>query len=73
MEAAKPPRKERGKMFKKDLFVSDKEMQEVREKISCPQLNDADYGIWGSMSVEQRIMMYRMIETIKHLRGNKND
>lgn len=60
-------------MFKKDLFVSDKELQEVREKISCPQLNDDHYGLWGSMSVEQRIMMYRMIETIKHLRGNKND
>lgn len=71
MSAANPPRKERGKMFKKDLFVSDKELQEVREKISCPELNDADYGIWGSMSVEQRIMMYRMIETIKNLQGKQ--
>ena len=56
-------------MFKKDYFVSDEELQEVREKISCPQLNDADYGTWGGMSLEQRRMMYRMIQTIKHLQG----
>lgn len=58
-------------MFKKDCFVSDKELQEVREKISCPQLNDDHYGMWGSMSVEQRIMMYRMIQTTKNLQGKQ--
>lgn len=62
-----PMEKERGNMFKKDFLVSDKELKEAREKISCPELNDDHYGVWGSMSIEQRIIMYRMINTIKEL------
>lgn len=54
-------------MFKMNYLVNDKELQEVREKIACPQLNDKHYGSWGGMSIEQRIMMYRMINTIKEL------
>ena len=50
-----------------NYLVNDKELQEVREKIACPQLNDKHYESWGGIPIEQRIMMYRMINTIKEL------
>lgn len=42
-------------------------LQRIREKIACPQLGDDHYGDWGILSLNQRLAMSEMIETIKFL------
>ena len=50
----------------------------VREKISCPQFGDDNYGEWGALSLSQRRIIKRLLdysvgqeEVIKRLQGEK--
>lgn len=42
----------------------DKWLQEIRKKISCPQLGDEHYGEWGALNFSQRRTIKRMLEYI---------
>ena len=44
--------------------MSDKELKEIRQKISCPQFNDDHYGEWGILTLHQRRTIKRMVEYI---------
>jgi len=50
----------------RERLILGKELDEVREKISCPQLGDENYGAWGSLRLEQRFTIFRLIRTIQH-------
>jgi hypothetical protein len=43
------------------------ELQRIREKISCPELGDKNYGDWGALRVEQRVTIANLIYTIEYL------
>lgn len=42
-------------------------LEKVRENVACPQLGDDHYGAWGTLPLECRITIARLVETIKHL------
>ena len=44
--------------------MTDKELKEIRQKISCPQLNDKHYGEWGALRKDQRFTIKRMLDFI---------
>lgn len=39
-------------------------LQEIREKIACPQLGDNHYGEWGILTLHQRLTIKRMLDYI---------
>lgn len=43
------------------------ELESIREKISCKQFGDDHYGEWGILTLNQRRIILRMIETIRYL------
>ena len=45
--------------------MSDKWLEEIREKISCPQLGDEHYGEWGILTKYQRFTIKRMLDYIE--------
>ena len=44
--------------------MPDKWLEEIREKISCPQLGDDHYGEWGILTKNQRLTIKRMLDYI---------
>ena len=44
--------------------MTDKELKEIREKISCPQFNDDHYGEWGILNVNQRLTIKRLLDLV---------
>lgn len=42
-----------------------KTLEEIREYISCPQLGDDHYGKWGALSLEQRQVIYDLINFVE--------
>lgn len=44
--------------------MTDKELKEIRQKISCPQLGDEHYGEWGALRKDQRFTIKRMLDHI---------
>ena len=44
--------------------MTDKWLEEIREKISCPQLGDDHYGEWGILTKNQRFTIKRMLDFI---------
>ena len=45
--------------------MTDKELKEIREKISCPQLGDEYYGEWGILTLNQRRTIKRLLDFIE--------
>ena len=45
--------------------MTDKELKEIRQKISCPQLGDNHYGEWGILTKNQRFTIKRMLDYIE--------
>lgn len=43
----------------------DKWLEEIRGKISCPQLGDEHYGEWGILTLNQRRTIKRMLDFIE--------
>ena len=41
------------------------DLDKLREKISCPQFKDKDYGEWDNLKLEQRIAIRDLIELSK--------
>lgn len=44
--------------------MTDKERENIRKKISCPQLGDDHYGEWGILNINQRRTIKRMLDFI---------
>ena len=44
--------------------MTDKELKEIREKISCPELGDKHYGEWGILTKYQRLTIKKMLDEI---------
>lgn len=44
--------------------MTDNELKEIRQKISCPQLCDKHYGEWGILTKSQRFTIKRMLDYI---------
>lgn len=44
--------------------MTDNELKEIRQKISCPQLGDECYGEWGVLTKDQRFTIKRMLDYI---------
>lgn len=42
-----------------------KTLEEIREYISCPQLGDDHYGKWGALTLEQRKVIYDLINFVE--------
>ena len=61
--------------------MTDRELKEIREKISCPQLGDTHYGEWGILTPNQRFTIKRMLDFIEsqeqyiknHVMGDVSD
>ena len=49
--------------------MTDKFLEEIREKISCPQFGDDHYGEWGILNVNQRRTIKRLID---YMDGQEN-
>jgi hypothetical protein len=45
--------------------MTDKWLEEIRKKISCPQLGDDHYGEWGILTKSQRFAIKRMLYLIE--------
>ena len=45
--------------------MTDKELKEIREKISCPQFGDEHYGVWGALTFNQRRTIKRVLDYIE--------
>lgn len=45
--------------------MTDNELKEIRQKISCPQLGDKHYGEWGILTKNQRFTIKRMLDYIE--------
>ena len=45
--------------------MRDKELKEIRKKISCPQLGNKHYGEWGILTKNQRFTIKRMLDFIE--------
>ena len=45
--------------------MTDKWLEEIREKISCPQLGDEHYGEWGILTLNQRRTIKRLLDFIE--------
>lgn len=45
--------------------MTDRELKEIREKISCPQLGDKHYGEWGILTKSQRFTIKRLLDFIE--------
>jgi hypothetical protein len=43
----------------------DKWLEDIREKISCPQFGDEHYGAWGILNKDQRFAIKRMLDFIE--------
>ena len=39
--------------------------KQIREFISCPELEDEHYGKWGSLKLEQRLAYYDLLKIIE--------
>ena len=50
--------------------MTDKELKEIREKISCPQLGDKHYGEWGILTKSQRFTIKRLLDFIESQEGH---
>ena len=48
-----------------DKKLTDKWLEEIREKISCPQLGDEHYGEWGILTLNQRRTIKRLLDFIE--------
>ena len=48
-----------------DKKPTDKWLEEIREKISCPQLGDEHYGAWGILTLNQRRTIKRLLDFIE--------
>lgn len=46
-----------------------RDLEEIREKIACPQFGDNHYGEWGALRLEQRETILRLITELRFLRG----
>ena len=44
--------------------MTDKERENIRKKISCPQFGDDHYGEWGILNINQRRTIKRMLDFI---------
>lgn len=44
--------------------MTDNELKQIRQKISCPQLGDKHYGEWGILTQSQRSTIKRMLDYI---------
>lgn len=44
--------------------MTNNELAEIREKISCPQLGDEHYGEWGILTINQRRTIYLLLQEI---------
>ena len=45
--------------------MTDKELKEIRKKISCPQFEDKHYGEWGILTLNQRRTIKRLLDFIE--------
>lgn len=45
-----------------------RDLEEIREKIACPQFGDNHYGEWGALRLEQRKTILRLISELQFLR-----
>lgn len=45
--------------------MTERELKEIREKISCPQLGDNHYGEWGILTKKQRLTIKKMLDHIE--------
>jgi len=50
--------------------MTDIELKEIREKISCPQLGDKHYGEWGILTKSQRFTIKRLLDFIESQEGH---
>lgn len=41
------------------------DLQDLREKIACPQLGDDHYGEWGALPLVVRREIYALLELVK--------
>lgn len=48
-------------------LILGKNLERIRENISCPQFGDDHYGAWGILRLDQRIIILSMIKTIDYL------
>lgn len=46
-----------------------RDLEEIREKIACPQFGDNYYGEWGALRLEQRETILRLISELRFLRN----
>lgn len=42
------------------------ELNEIREKIKCPQFGDDEYGQWGALRPEQRLTIRRLCDEVEY-------
>jgi hypothetical protein len=54
--------------------MTDKELKEIRQKISCPQLGDECYGEWGILTKDQLHQTFgfgkdRIAKTLEAING----
>lgn len=45
-----------------------RDLEEIREKIACPQFGDNHYGEWGALRLEQRETILRLVSELQFLR-----
>ena len=45
--------------------MTNRELKEIREKISCPQFGDDHYGEWGALTLGQRVTIKRLLDYIE--------
>lgn len=48
-------------------LILDRKLEEVREKVACPQFGDDGYGAWGILRLDQRMTILSMVYTIAYL------
>ena len=41
--------------------------EEIREYISCPKIGDNNYGKWGALRVEQRLLIKRLLDDLDNV------
>ena len=45
--------------------MTERELKEIRAKISCPHLGDDHYGEWGILTQKQRLTIKRLLDYIE--------